>query len=55
MKEILSNFADICKKYELEDDKILNKAKHEQELKQQAMKVEVLKIMLVLGLFGEEI
>lgn len=31
-KEIVANFAQITKKYEVDDDKILNKAKHEKEL-----------------------
>jgi hypothetical protein len=37
----LSNFNQICKKYEADDDKILNRAKHEKEQIQINLKNEV--------------
>jgi hypothetical protein len=42
VKDIRNNFASIVKKYEDIDDKILNKAKHEQEEKLKTMEAEVL-------------
>lgn len=45
LKDIQNDFASIVKKYEDQDDKILNKAKHEQEAKMKAMEEEFMTYM----------